>query len=280
MNPGNLAVVLNAHQNSPVFRDTLDSVVHHWTNDVLVVADGAAWGQFADADLGVPKLAGFHHGKGSAPYRNMCLGLMKAWQTWGASRRWYCYMEYDCLVCSGGVEGDLDSLGDVWVAGNDHRVGPGSIPLLDRFQRSGCRLHYLLGCCMFLSRDFLAALDRDDFFERFLNFTNFHQGEIELTGRGPRAEAVYDFSEFMYPSLAVHYGGGVGELACWEGGGWRGRGDLYPMRFRPEVEESAYGSARVIHPLKNESSPVRAFHRQARLTDPRSAGTIPPHVRL
>lgn len=277
-----IAVVLNTHENSPVFRDTLESVRHHWTRDVLVLVDGKAWPQFEFIDLGTPRLEGFHHGKASAPYRNVCLGLMKAWERWGTSKSWYCYMEYDCLVGSAALEEELrvaDREG-VWIAGNDHREEAGNLPFLDHFQRQNCALHYLLGCCMFLSRDFMSALHGSNFFERFLTHTNFFTGEVSLERPGGKKEMVYDLSEFLYPTLAAMHGGRVGELACWEGTGWRGLGGRYPMRFRPDLDEGNYEGACVMHPLKGDGE-VRSFHRRKRaLTGPSAVGSIPAHERL
>lgn len=258
------AVVLNAHENSPVFRDTLDSVRHYWTDEVLVVADAKNWGQFRDFDLGVRKLEGFYHGKPSSPYRNVCLGLMKAWDSWGLSKKWYCYMEYDCLVASAEVAEDLARYEGRWIVGNDHRTESGRIEFLERFQRSRLDFHYLLGCCVFLSREFMQALAADNFFERFLSFTNFHQGEAAIRSPQGKQEMVYDVSEFLYPTLCVHYGGKVGELACWHGSGWRGDGVRYPMRFRPDLEGEDFDAACVLHPLKSFDSPVRTHHRSKR----------------
>ena len=276
-----IAVVLNTHENSPIFRDTLESVMHHWTRDILVVVDGKAWDQFKGVDLGVPLLEGFHHGKASAPYRNVCLGMMKAWERWGVSKSWYCYMEYDCLVGSSEVERDLESARaqGFWMLGNDHRVDEGEMPFLDHFQRRRCELHYLLGCCVFMSRDFMSALHGDSFFDRFLTHTNFFPGDVFVQRPGGKREMVYDLSEFLYPSLAVLHGGRVGELACWEGSGWRGLGERYPMRFRPDLDEGNYKSACVMHPLKSDGE-IRSLHRRMRaLTGPSVIGSIPAHER-
>lgn len=259
-----VAVVLNAHENSPVFRDTLESVRHHWTDDVLVVADAKNWGGFKGSELGVRKLEGFYHGRSSAPYRNVCLGLMKAWESWGESKSWYCYMEYDCLVASDSVGEDLAAREGLWILGNDHRVGGGRIDFLERFQRRRLDLHYLLGCCLFLSRDFMKAMAGDDFFERFLSFTNFNAGEVAVRRPDGKEEMAYDLSEFLYPTLCVDYGGRVGELACWQGGVWRGDGARYPMRFRPDLEEGVFDGACVLHPAKSFDSPVRSHHRRTR----------------
>jgi hypothetical protein len=261
----NLAVVLNTHENSPVFKDTLESVRHHWTDNVLVVVDGKNWDQFRDEEIPAVKLEGFVHGKESAPYRNVCLGLMKAWDFWGEEAEWYSYMEYDCLVGSAETKNHLKMAGDMgyWILGNDHRQENRKMPFLERLEGCELNIHYLLGCCLFFSRDFMRTLAERDFFERFLKFTNFNDN-VSLVDEKARNHAVYDLSEFLYPTLAVSYGGKIGELACWIWDGWRGKYDHYPMRFRPDLVESPFEQACVMHPMKEFENPVRTHHRHKR----------------
>jgi len=260
-----LAVVLNSHENSPTFKDTLESVRNYWTDRVLIVVDAKGWSQFSE-ESSLFMLEGFHHGKSSAPYRNMCLGLMKAWETWGATADWYCYMEYDCLVGSSITKCHLEEADrkGVWIVGNDYRTDPRSIPFLDGLEKSRLPLHYLLGCCLFFSRTFMSTLAYSDFFGRFLQFTNFRTDDPCFLGSDGRLERVYDVSEFMYPSLAIKYGGRVAELDCWEGTRWRNGGENYPMRFRPDLLESNYEGSCVMHPLKSFDSPAREHHRHRR----------------
>lgn len=266
-----IVAVLNAHENSPVFRDTLESVRHHLTEDVLVVVDGKNWDQFRDDDsMPAFKLEGFQHGEKhpmfADRYRNACLGMMKAWDTWGDSANWYFSLEYDALVGSSLIRESLkeaDSFG-FWLLGNDHRQDEGTIPFLEDFQKSKLKLHYLLGCCLFFSLDFMKALNNDNFFERFLNFTNFRGGPINIVDSFGKSHPVYDVGEFLYPTLAVHYGGKIRELACWEDGEWRGNYEYYPMRFRPDLTEEPFQQACVMHPMKDFDNPVRSYHRERR----------------
>jgi len=261
----NIAVLLNAHENSPVFRDTLESVRHHWTDRILVVADAKNWNQFRH-DESIVKLEGFYHGRSLAPYRNVCLGLMKTWETWGGWADWVCYMEYDCLVGSSHVYELLEQASNdgTWLLGNDHRTDARKIPFLERLERRSLNLHYLLGCCLFFSREFMFNLHSRNFFERFLQFTNFNTNDPLLVSPDGREEKAYDVSEFLYPTLAVDYGGSVRELACWEDWRWRGDGIRYPMRFRPDLHEGLFDEACVMHPVKDYESPVRAHHRVKR----------------
>lgn len=261
-----IAVVLGAHENSPVYKDTLESIRHYLTNEILVVVDGINWKQFADENS-VLKLEGFLHGKPSAPYRNVALGLMKAWDTWGESADWYCYIEYDCLVGSSEIKNHLRLAAEqgFWMLGNDHRNPGGSIPFLESFLKEKAELHYFLGCCVFFHTKYLRALAQDDFFNKFLNFTNFRTEAITVVDDLSRPQMVYDLSEFMYPTLAVKYGGKVAELACWKDPSWVGNYEQYPMRFRPEITtEDHYMAACVMHPVKDIENPVRIFHRKLR----------------
>jgi hypothetical protein len=262
----NIAVVLGAHENSPTYKDTLESVRHHLTNEVLVVVDGIGWEQFSQEDS-IFKLQGFLHGKPSAPFRNVALGLMKAWETWGESADWYCHMEYDCLIGSSEIKTHLSMADDqgFWVLGNDHRTPGCSLPFLESFAKEKLELHYFLGCCVFFSSKFLKVLAEDDFFNRFLNFTNFRTEAITLVDERGKTQMAYDLSEYMYPTLAVKYGGKIAELACWRDPGWVGNYEQYPMRFRPDITvEDPYMNACVMHPVKNFDSPLREFHRRKR----------------
>lgn len=258
-----IAVILSAHENSPTYRDTLESVKTHLSDDVVVLADGFGAGQFDGVDL----IEGFRHGKSSAPVRNVALGLMGAWERWGGVADWYCYIEYDCLVGSGEVRehlGMADERG-YWMLGNDMRSVDRSMPFLDRLEGGRIPLRYLLGCCWFMSSAFMGELARRRFFTRLLEYTNFFDSETVLledaSGKGLPA---HDPSEFIYPSLAVHYGGTVEQLACWDGG-WSGNYHHYPMRFKPDLSESdPFRDACVMHPVKDPESPLRRFHGERR----------------
>lgn len=263
-----IAVVLSAHENSPVYRDTLESVRRHLSDDVVVLVDGFGWKGFASEP--VEKIEGFRHGKSAAPVRNVALGLMGAWERWGSGADWYCYMEYDCLVGSGDVGQHLrmaDERG-YWMLGNDLRKQGGGLPFLDNFVGRKVPLHYLLGCCWFMSSRFMGELGKRDFFRRFLEYTNFYDPLRSVMGdeRG-RLLPVHDPSEFIYPSLAVEYGGSVEQLACWRGG-WVGNFHHYPMRYQPDLSESdPFRQACVMHPLKEFDNPVRNYHRNLRAAD-------------
>lgn len=258
-----IAVILSAHENSPTFRDTLESVRRHLSDDVVVLVDGFA----ADEIGGVDKIEGFRHGKSSAPVRNVALGLKGAWERWGGSADWFCYMEYDCLVGSPDIRDHLGMADErgYWMLGNDLRRPEGSLPLLDNFMGKHIPLRYLLGCCWFMSSRFMEELSRRDFFRLFLEYTNFYDPCPSVLENGVgRKLPIHDPSEFIYPSLAVEYGGSVEQLACWNGD-WTGNHEHYPMRFRPDLGGSdPFRQACVMHPLKEFDNPIRNYHRNLR----------------
>lgn len=263
-----IATILSAHENSPVYKDTLDSVRTYFSDDVVVLVDGFGWNQFSFED--VDKIEGFRHGKPSNPFRNVALGLMGAWERWGSGADWYCYMEYDCLVTSSDTKhhlGIADRQG-IWMLGNDIRIMNGSIPALDRIEKGiGTNPHYLLGCCCFYSREFMRVMAEKDVFTRVLEMSNFYLSDPVIRNPSGKTEMVYDTSEVLYPSLAVRYGGSPQQLACWDAAScsWSGNYQQYPMRFRPEISESEnFPDSCVIHPLKDFDGPLRKLHRQKR----------------
>lgn len=262
-----ICVILNAHENSPVLHDTIDSINHYLTKDILLIVDGLSWNQFEKFNFPVFKLCGFPHGKPSAPYRNVALGLSKAWNIWGDSKKWYCYLEYDCLVASKEIENHLNLAYDnnFWLLGNDLRTEEKRIPYIEMFLKCSPSLKYFLGCCLFFNSNFMKVLN-DNFFEKFLNFTNFYQQEIKFVDYKGKNHILYDLSEFLYPTLACYYGGQIKELCCWKEPNWTGNYEYYPMRFRPDLTiQDPYLNACVLHPLKDFENPIRKYHRSKRL---------------
>lgn len=265
-----IAVVLNSHENSSIFHDTLESINYYLTKDVLVVVDGLSWNQFENIDIPALKMSGFPHGKSYAPYRNVALGLFKAWQTWGDSKNWYCYTECDSVIGSDDVLEHLQKAEELgfWILGNDFRQEQQKkIPFLENFLKQPVSsLSYLLGCCLFFNSKFLKKLYDDNFFENFLSYTNFRDQDIYLIDENNNKEVI-DISEFLYPTLAKFYGGEARELACWDyrSSSWTGNAEFYPMRFRPEITlNDPHLQACIMHPLKSFENPVRQYHRGKR----------------
>jgi hypothetical protein len=256
-----IATVLNSHENSNVFHDTLDSILTWISNDVLVLVDGANWDQFSKQELPVYKIEGLRHECANSPYRNVALGLKSAWDIWQDNVDWYCYTEYDCLFGSSEIVRDLfsaDKFG-IWCVGNDHRVSDIKFPLLEVMLKTQInQSHYLLGCCVFYKNTFIKKLAEIDFFERFLYLTNtFSQGFFPNYNK-------HDISEHLYPTLAVHFGGKIGQLADWSEKEQKWTGNpKYPVRFRPDLEQG-WQDACIMHPLKEYDNPVRQYHRKKR----------------
>jgi hypothetical protein len=262
-----VGVVLSTHENSEIYRDTLESVQRYLSDDVVTLTDGFAWKQFSQTKSDI--IEGFRHGKPSAPVRNVALGMMGAWERWGSDVDWYCYMEYDCLVGSGEILDHLRSADEngYWMLGNDLRTNDFSIGLLDDLAGAPVSLHYLLGCCCFFSRKFMRALTDHDLFGKLLKRTNFFPiDSFMVDGRG-RPFPIHDVSEFIYPSLAVHYGGAIQQFANWNSlsSCWEGNFNHYPMRFTPDLcEQDPVREACIMHPVKSVDGPIRTHYRNKR----------------
>lgn len=259
-----LALVINAHADAPVVADAVDAARRWATEDLMVLVDGASWERFGSG-LSVPavKACGLWHAHSHAPYRNLTLGLMEVARLW-PGRDWYGYCEYDVLFASPAFKEDLAVAAGkgVWCLGNDHREDALRFPYLERIVGAEIRsCHYLLGCCVFYSGEFVRRLVRENFFGTLLHRTNGF-----ANGFFPGAEALYDFGEYLYPTLAIHYGGRVGCLGRWDGqkSKWGGRSRRYPMRFRPELGEADYfPEASILHPVKGDSV-IRRMERAKR----------------
>jgi hypothetical protein len=258
-----IAAILNVHTYNSVFQDTLESVFAYVTDDTLIVVDGIAWDQFKGVDLKVPKLWGFCHGVPHSPYRNVALGLDMAYRTWG-DKDWYVYLEHDVLFASTRYAYNLKMAEErgVWMLGFCGRIDEKEMPLIDSMIGEPLKSnYYLLGCCLFFHRNFIAKLSEINFFERFLNLTNgFEEGYFP-------AYDGYDVSEHLYPSLCRHFGGHIGVLSTWdENEKWHGSHEYFPVRWRPELdpEKDPYEKGSILHPLKNPNSFIREFHRERR----------------
>lgn len=248
------------------------------TKDVLVLVDAAGCmapcpvpgrdgcavlrrkDPFAGVGLGAFRVEGLWHGVNKSPFRNVTLGLKTLADNW-TGVDWYCYIEYDCLVAADGFKEDLEAAArdGVWLAGNDHRMATYRVPAVERLVGGRPReSHVMLGCCLFLHREFVDRLRGEDFFGRFLTATN----GLAETLPGFDEQGGYDVAEVVYPTLASHYGGRIKEFARWSGG-WAGDYERYPMRFRPDLS-GEYPDATILHPLKTYDHPLRRYHRELR----------------
>lgn len=257
-----IAVILNAHGDTPLVLDTIDAIKTWVTDDILVVIDGAARKWSENVDLPVVKLNGFRHNCPKSPYRNVTLGMMETVKKW-PDADWYCYMEYDVLFTSSEFKRDLEfGNKDLWCIGNDSRHGSYKFPLLETITKMKFNCSkYLLGCCVFHRGKFLRKLQDMNFFERLLYYTNdFDKGFF------PGYDG-YDFAEHLYPTLAHHLGGKVGHFASWGGAeGWSGNYLRYPMRWKPELSlKENFKDATIMHPLKSVDHPIREHHRINRI---------------
>lgn len=259
-----IAVVLNTYCSPDVILDDVAAIKTWVTQDVILVIDGAAWGEIGKIDYKVKTIKGFVHDYPKGPYRNATLGLMEAYSTY-PNMDWYCYCDWDTLFVSNEFLEDLRiaKKQGVWVIGNDINTEQYKFPLLEIMLKTefDCA-KYLLACCMFFSGDFIKHLHNMDFFNKFLNLTSdFKNGEF------PDYDG-FDFLEHLYPTLANHYRGKVSQFAfyCPKTQEWRGDYKKYPMRWKPELdfETENFKEACIMHPLKSYNHPIRDYHRNKR----------------
>ena len=265
-----IAVTLNAHNNTPLVLDAIDAVKRYVTDDILMIYDKASANWGSEAKVPVCKLEGFIHGYHRSPYRNVTLGL---WETAKLFPNvdWYCYMEPDVLFASDSFKDDLNKDDDVWLIANDHRdIGSYKedveFPLLEKLISSDIKQVYsILGCCAFYRKEFVQTLMEADFFDKFLWYTNVFQNGF-FPGKNSRY--VYDFGEYLYPTLVSHYGKKTHQLACWDSHFriWRGNFRKYPMRFQPQLDplKEDYPESAILHPIKDIDHPIREMKRMQR----------------
>jgi len=258
-----IATVLSAHTDPKLVSDTLDSILHYMTDDVLLSVDGISR-EFDDIEFPVYTMKGFKHGIPRSPYRNVALSLSSLFDIY-PKHDWYCYMEYDCLVTSERFKANLKMADEkhVWMLGCDGHIDDHRIPPMETILKQPVKkCYYLLGACQFFSGSFMRRLKEINFFEQFLELTNrYPEGEV------PGYNG-YDVSEHMYPSLARQFGGNIGVFSTWDAGErkWHGSHEVFPIRWQPEIdfETENFKDASIIHPLKTYTHPLREFHRKVR----------------
>lgn len=255
-----IATILSTHTDPELTLDTLDSILCYMTEDVLLFIDGVCK-DFDDISLPVYKMKGFRHGCPSSPYRNVALALKSARSTF-PDADWYCYMEYDCLVASDRFKKNLKLAQErgVWMMGCDGRIDSQIPPFISEIVRQPITSsYYLLGACQFFSSRFLEELEKYDFFDAFLTITSSYTDGFIPFYQG------YDVSEHVYPTLARRLGGNIGVFSSWdaEEGRWHGSSDIFPIRWKPEIDEASE-SATIIHPLKSLDHPIRRKQREIR----------------
>jgi len=264
-----ITAIINTHGKVDVTKDTIDSVIHYMTDQILVVADEANWHLFKDEELEASLLKGFYHNFFKAPYRNVILGISKAVEAWPDSD-WYCYLEYDCLIGSSKFKNDLKiaEKNGIWCLANDLRLKEKmDLSLIELMLKTKFKeVLYFLGACVFYHRNFIQKALQEDFFEKFLFYTNpFKEGFF------PKYVGfhAHDVLEHIMPTL-VHHWGGKGKIAQFAKfidltGTWAGNYKRYPIRYQPElVSEEEYLWASVLHPVKDYDHHIREYHRKKR----------------
>lgn len=257
-----ITAILNAN-DIPVTLDTLESIRHHMTEQVIVLIDGVAWNFFNKIEIPAYKLKGFNHGWFKASYRNIILSLLTAYRNFPLTD-WYCYLEHDCLISSSNFKKDLAEAGknNVWCLGSDLRRNEAvDLSYLETILNDKLEeVVYLFGGCVFYSGGFIRAAV--EFFEKFLFYTNdFKRGFFPLYSG-------LNLTEHLLPTIIQYYGGNFSQLSVWHEGTqrWAGNYRRYPIRYRPEIEydPELFLQASIIHPVKTLNHPIRDFYRSKR----------------
>lgn len=256
-----ISTIINVHKDKELVLDTLESVNHYMTNDVLLMIDGTST-EFDSVDVPAYKLKGFKHGISKSPYKNVALGLQNLYDLFPDSD-WFSYLEYDCLVTSTRFKDNLKIALDknIWMLGCDGRVDDKDIPIVSSLLKEPLKYsYYLLGACQFFHKDFMKKLIEIDFFNNFLHITNLYRSGDFFGYNG------YDVSEHLYPSLCRQFGGSIGVFSSWDSceKKWHGRADIFPIRWQPEIELSEDIDPSIIHPLKDFDHPIRKKYRNLR----------------
>lgn len=261
-----IAVFMVACHEAEVLLDTIESIRTFITEDIVVVIDEIAWPRYAKLKVPFKLEKGFFHNTNKAPYKNMCLSLMKA-KEYYPDADWYWYLEPDVLIVNENYKSEIERFNHCWLIGCDHRHdNKCNLSLLSEVTGIPALNidHTVLGCCQILKNEFVQKLSKLDFFNKFLEVTKEFQG-----GYFP-GYTYYAFEETLFATLAVWMGKHVASLSSYEplSSVQRGRGDYkkYVIRFGVDLSpRDIYPCTSIIHPIKRFNDPIRNYFRDARL---------------
>jgi hypothetical protein len=250
-----IAAVLNVHDNTFLALDTIDSIQTWVTNDIVVVVDGEAWNSWGKYAFLPCKIKGFHHGASRNPYKNVAYGLSTLADKYDAD--WYLYTEFDTLFLSDQFKEDLEKAEqeNIWYIASDLKQTNQDLPLIEQILKIKLKQVWKnLGCCLFFHKNYINKLKELNFFDRLLTWTSSFSKD-HVPGINPLF--YHDISEYIYPSLALHYGGNLLNISTWEDNSksWL-RDKRYALRFRPDIEECP-DDAIIVHPIKKLDNPIR-----------------------
>lgn len=239
-----------AHGNPVLAQDTTQAVLKY-LGAAIVLVDGVHWERFEHQAFPCPTFQGLRHGYFRSNYKNYCLGLKTLSQV-HPDADWFCYMEQDVLPSGDGVKADLAQT-DAWLLGPDFRK-PHNIwnrkPLADILGLALPEGVYMLGCCHFISKQFMAKVLELNVFDKVLEATK------KLPPGAFPGYGLHAFEEDLLPTVCHALGGKLQELS------W---GKTYCMRYRPDVLGQAITpNTSLIHPSKDVNSGVRFIMRGKR----------------
>lgn len=258
-----IAVSMIAHDHLDVLLDTIDSI-KYWVGDKInIVVDAFHWAKFKDFPHENMIECGFIHNYYRSPYMNVALSLKRTYEKF-PDVEWIVYLEWDCLITADFWKKDLleAERNGTWMLANHVRCIPdASLPIGFReiFRCDIKPLYINLGCCVFYKTVFIKKLFEIDFFDKLFEITKDYEN-----GYFPNFTD-HAMEEHLFGSACNSMGGGIRELAAWEGN-WRGDWRKYLMRAPEEIWDiNEIGLATtIIHPVKRYDSPIREHYRKMR----------------
>ena len=249
-----ISLLLNSHKNSKILLDSINAIEKYLTDDFMIIFDQDYAKDFDN--LKYKKICGFSNSsdkiagmKSATPYRNVAMGLYELYKK-NENSDWYGYMEYDCLVTSEQLLIDLSRSKDFYFIGSNFRNYEGKVPFFEKIVGSELNdIFYSLGCCFFINSQFMKKLISENFFNKFLELTNYFNNRNVYIENENKKYYIYDLSELLYPTLAVHYGGRLLELSNYNEDEKVWTNNNYKLRFRPNIQSPSSDDC-LIHPSK------------------------------
>ena len=255
-----IATILNVHNNPELTRDTIDSVRAWCTRKIVLVIDKAGWENyegFTHPDTVV--VCGVYHGVSRSPYKNIAIGLMKAYELWPRVS-WYNYIEYDFLYLNDHFKNSLKAGRNYSLIGinyETHHHVNNHWMTKDAFRGTGysgpelvCRK--MLGALMYFSNKCMKGLADIDYFNYILEHTKTFKGDAfpHFTD--------YAVEEILYTTAATAFGEliDIRELDPTQHFAVRWGDAIEPNEIKPHTT--------AVHPSKSLDCPIRQHYARSR----------------
>lgn len=251
-----LAVVLNVHNQPELARDTLDALALWATPNIITMVDKKGWNLFKDFKHNKTEVVcGVFHGAKKSPYKNIILGLLKAYEKYPTAS-WYICTEFDCLFISDGFKEDLQSFEnrDVSMLGiNIEKKTSNNHWIVKKILGEKVKQYKALGALMIFSNKCVKTLFDLGFYSQILEITKDYKAD-----HFPNFTD-YAVEEIMLPSAASF----VGEIKPLVIN--RKIQGKYAVDFGKDiVKEQIKPITSIVHPSKKFDSPIRSYYRNLR----------------